>query len=52
MFEIYDELESLNDGACLRYMMNPNRQMRWRVYDMRYMMNPNLSTRGRVQDIR
>ena len=28
MFKIYDEPESRNEGACLRYMMNSNREMR------------------------
>ena len=27
VFKIYDESESRNEGACLRYMMNRNRQM-------------------------
>ena len=35
MFKIYDEPESLNEAACLRYMMNRNRQMtgQVKIYD-------------------
>ena len=28
VFEIYDEPEPPKDGACLRYMMNRNREMK------------------------
>ena len=35
MFKISDEPELPNEGACLRYIMNPDRQMRgvFKVYD-------------------
>ena len=33
MFKTYDEPESPNEGACLRYMRNRNRQMRGCVED-------------------
>ena len=34
LFKIYDEPESPNEGVCLGYRMNRNRQRRGRVYDM------------------
>ena len=39
MFKIYAEPESPNEGACLRSMMNPNRQTREKC--LTYMMNRN-----------
>ena len=41
MFKIYDESQTPNEGACLSYMMNRNRQMRKRGY----MMDPNRQRR-------
>ena len=41
---IYTESESPNEGACLRHMMNRNRQMRRRVWDMYWSRH----MRGRV----
>ena len=50
---MYDEPESSEEGACLRYMLNPSRQMKGSVetYEepespnegacVRYIMNPN-----------
>ena len=34
VFRAYGEPESPNEGACLRCMMNPNRQMKGRVQDV------------------
>ena len=61
MFKTYEEPESPNEGACVRYMMNPNRQMGGgvgRVSDpespnegaacVRYMMNRNRQMKGGV----
>ena len=39
VFKVLGESEPPNEGACLRYMMNQNRQMRGRVSDI--MMNQN-----------
>ena len=61
VFRMYDEPESPNEGAFLRYMMNRNRQIRRQfkihdIYDetespnegacLRYMMNRNRRMRG------
>ena len=48
MFKIYLEPESPNERACLRYMLNRNRQMRGG--GLRYMLNRNRRSpmRGRV----
>ena len=49
MFKIYDEPESPNERACLRYMMkteSPNEGP-----CLRHMMNRNRQMRGRVVDI-
>ena len=43
---MYDRPQSPNEGACLRHMLNRNRQMRGPV--LRYMLNRNRPTRGRV----
>ena len=34
MFKIYEEPESPNEEACLRYIMNRKREMRRRVVDI------------------
>ena len=34
MFNMYDEPEWLHEAVCLRYMMNWNRQIGGRVYDI------------------
>ena len=62
-FKTHDETESSNEGACVRYLMNRNRQEGGvcKIYDepesphegvcFRYMVNRNRQTRGRVSDI-
>ena len=34
VFQIYEEPELPNEGACVRYIMNTRRQMRRRVVDI------------------
>ena len=34
VLKMYDEPESPQEGACLRYMMNPNRHMKGSVEDI------------------
>ena len=54
MFKIYDESESPNEWACLRYMMNRNRQsggVLLKIYGESDMMNRKRQMRRRVQDI-
>ena len=41
---LHDEPESPNEGACLRYRMNRNRQNE--AVCLRYTMIPNLQTSG------
>ena len=49
VFEIYEEQESPNEGACLRYIMSRKRQMRRHVVDI--CGNGIAECGGRVVDI-
>ena len=47
MLRIYADPESPNEGACLRHMMNRNRQMTGQFKSLRYVMNWNRQMMGR-----
>ena len=48
---MYDEPRSPNEGACVRYRMNRNREMRGAGRVLRCMMNRYNQMRGRVYDV-